>query len=454
METKEKSQGKLKGLVSKLFSPLVLATGLTFSLSPNFSYADHKNDQKNLRDWCIINQGIRTMLDGLRDFDEHQFREWIKKNHESYYRVNPRNNREELDPGLIPQTFVANYWKDFDGDGHHHINEFVGLNKSKFRDNESLQFGLYLPIRNIKGKSYEMKVFNPNGKLIKKDSGFFEKGMIVEWVGLDIKNILQAHGEGTYSVAFYFNDGHWNTREFELIRDRNFLNRGTRREITIAEPIDVFIYRPNAINGEPKFEFKEDTLIDKLKLHSDDGTFYYFDDGEQHPDFPHQYVSVDKERRKLSIGCPSGLHAMSVEFLPGNPIIDINKDQHLYIASKGANYSKGRDSPSDFNAQGHLSIYNKDKVEIIPHFISNGSYKIVNGGKVLGWGPSLKNPVWYDNEDSIGRKMVSLLVTTENPIGEPIEKNNVFLYDGYNSKHRVLQNPDNIRNLSRELWGR
>ncbi len=449
METK----GKLKGLVSKLLSPLVLTTGLAFSLCPNFSYADHKNDQKNLRDWYIINQGINTMINSFRGLNEYQFQRWIMEQ-DSYYRDNSRNRengrmvQEELDPNRIPQTFVANYWKDFNGNGFHEINENVGLNKSKFNSNQSLITGFHLPIKNIQGKSYEMKFFNPKGKLVNKKSGFFEKDRMVRSRSINIKDTLENHGEGTYSVAFYFNDGHWNTREFELVHANSRNNSETRmKEMIIVEPIDVFIYSPEEINEEPKFKFDEDTLVDKLNLHSYDGTFYYFDDGEQHLDFPHQYVSVDKERRKVSLGCPAGLEGVSVEFRPGNPIIDINDDQYLCIIAIGSNYKNPKNPDTVFNAKCHLSLYNKDKVSMTPHFISNGSYKIFDGNLYIGWKPGLKDVVYGKSEED--KKMVNLQISSFNSEERPIRKSDIFLFD---NKYKTAAKLEKKRDLSEILW--
>ncbi|MEK6872676.1 MAG: hypothetical protein AABW90_01525 [Nanoarchaeota archaeon] len=219
---------KLNGLINKLGSKLsqvILAGSLALS-SPVTTKADDKTDWDNLRDWYIINEGIRTVNDSLRTYNEYQFQRWLIERDSRYFQQYDKNQDKKIDdPNQIPQTFVANYHKDFNEDGYVGITEHVGLNKKVFRTDEILIYGMYMPTKGIKGKKYELKLFNKNGNLVHNYNGKFKRDREYserpQWTSKNLSEIVEKHGEGTYAVAFYLNGSHWNTREFELINVNN-----------------------------------------------------------------------------------------------------------------------------------------------------------------------------------------------------------------------------------------
>ena len=140
-------------------------------------------------------------------------------------RNNPQAQRQyqemkKVDINQIPQTFIANYWKDFDRDGKAGITEFAGLNKTNFNSDESLTVGLYLPIENISGKSFKIEILDPRGKLAHKYEGTLRNRCAPHYQFNSLTTALNEHGTGTYTVAYYIDGKHWENREFNLTRGR------------------------------------------------------------------------------------------------------------------------------------------------------------------------------------------------------------------------------------------
>ena len=230
-----------QNLITKLLSPLILAGSLVFS--PNVARADHwNNDWENIRDWYLIQQGI--INPAMRYAEYELMRESIRSPRDIHvYHHYDRDNDGRVDaPDKTPQTFVANYWKDFNEDGNMSgvSSEIVGLNKKTFKTDENLIYGVYLPLENIKGRGYDFKLFDKNGRLVNNYSGRFERNKefrFCSWDSKKLSEIVKRHGEGTYSVAFYFDGRYWNKREFELLKsdynvnpDTDFLQKHGQRK--------------------------------------------------------------------------------------------------------------------------------------------------------------------------------------------------------------------------------
>ncbi|QDT42543.1 hypothetical protein Pan241w_26280 [Gimesia alba] len=146
---------------------------------------------------------IQNMSKDMMRLGEHLKRQEMEK----INRQRPQN------PDLIPQTFLCNYRKDFNNDGICGITEYVGLNKSRYISSNPFMIGMYLPVKGIIGKSYEIKVYSPQGNIVYKYSGFFKE----EWKAFDWKwdlnAVVKKYGAGTYSFVFYYNGGHWDTKK-------------------------------------------------------------------------------------------------------------------------------------------------------------------------------------------------------------------------------------------------
>jgi len=237
----------LKGLIKKIATPLVLAGSLVLGnfdsklarsqdeeeyegMSPSelrgygsafrsfgFLYdsgilpADSLSDLKFYRGMSVFNHFMSDYSYGqAQSLDNKLLRDAIRDR-------KMRSELKQVDINQIPQTYIANYWKDFNGDNIGRIDEFVGLNKPVFNSNESFIFGMYLPLKKIKGKGFNMEVSDPNGKSVFIDSGFLERDMYVESAYLNLDVVSKKHGPGTYATSFYLDGKHWETRQFGLI---------------------------------------------------------------------------------------------------------------------------------------------------------------------------------------------------------------------------------------------
>ena len=249
-----------KSLISRLITllkPFALAGGIAFS-SLGMAKADEwDNDWENLRDWYLIQQGIVNPV--MRYAEYELMRESINSPRELHvYHHYDRDNDGRVDnPHKLPQTFIANYWKDFNEDGKiTGINsEIIGLNKKTYRADKNLIYGFYLPSTGIKGKSYEFKLFDEKGDLAHTFIGKFKKDKEFRYCAWDSENLsklVERSGEGNYSVAFYFDGRHWNTREFKLIKrdeknkeDKKTPNHKTHSRV-ISDPPEAFRNRRSA----------------------------------------------------------------------------------------------------------------------------------------------------------------------------------------------------------------
>lgn len=170
-----------------------------FSISLFSTIPVSADELTNFQKWYMIQDMSKDMM----RLGEHLKRQEMEK----INRQSPKN------PDLIPQTFLRNYRKDYNNDGLRGITEYVGLNKSRYLSSNPFIFGMYLPVKGIIGKSYEIKVYSPQGKLTYRYSGFFKE----EWKAFDWKwnlnSVIKKHGEGTYSFVFYYNGGHWDTKK-------------------------------------------------------------------------------------------------------------------------------------------------------------------------------------------------------------------------------------------------
>ncbi len=267
----------LKGLIKKIASPVILASSLaigSLAYSPETANAQQISSS-NLRgygnafnsfgrlyrsgllpaktlDDVKFQVGMSNVMGFLSDYSYSQaadqdfriLREEIRRN-----RVLEREVRQ-VDINQIPQTFISNYWKDFDKDGHAQIKEFVGLNKQVFRSNESFRFGMYLPM-DIKGKSYKMEVQDPKGESVFKESGFLRKNRYVESAYLNLGVVLDRRGPGTYAIAFSLNGRPWEKREFQLIKG-NVPKRNNQKQFP-----ETFLANWKDLNGDKKPDYNE-----------------------------------------------------------------------------------------------------------------------------------------------------------------------------------------------------
>lgn len=71
--------------------------------------------------------------------------------------------------------FAANYWKDFDGDGHSSPDEFVGI-KKRFRDDEKLTLSSYDQRPSLRGSQAKIEVYSPDGEIIHTTEIAYEGG--------------------------------------------------------------------------------------------------------------------------------------------------------------------------------------------------------------------------------------------------------------------------------------
>jgi hypothetical protein len=169
---------------------------------------------------------------------------------------------KQIDVNQIPQTYIANYRKDFNGDKGIGIEEYIGLNKNTFNSDEKLIFGVYLPIKNIKGKEYDMRVSDPKGNLIFRDKNSIKKDYFSSGGSLNLDVLLERFGEGTYSIAYYLDEKHWENREFNL--RRGIANNGNDPSANPSQNLpETFLTHWIDLNKNGQTDSREELTRDK-----------------------------------------------------------------------------------------------------------------------------------------------------------------------------------------------
>jgi hypothetical protein len=134
-----------------------------------------------------------------------------------------RNNRQlqtqvrRIDFDDIPQTFVSAGWEDRDRDNRYHFSEFVNPNESTYDSSDrEIQFGMYLPIPGIRGRSYQIQLLDSKGKELKPRVGRIGKDFVTEHESIDPREWIDEFGQGKYTARFCLDGKLWDERAFCL----------------------------------------------------------------------------------------------------------------------------------------------------------------------------------------------------------------------------------------------
>lgn len=225
-------------------------THVFFEPHPHIYYHDDSFPHIGLH---IIDGTLRALLySQLIDESRARSDYYNKHNQRNRERYSERDSNYRIeDPTSIPQTFIANYWRDSDGNRLKNINEMVGLNKKTFTTNESLTYGMHLPIRGIGGKTYEIK-FLKEGNLVHCTKGRFDEDnetLNVNWKPSVLSKIVSSHGNGIYSVEFYLDKRHWNTKDFNLV--------GSVKQESLVSVPETFLCRWEDSDKNGRFDYNE-----------------------------------------------------------------------------------------------------------------------------------------------------------------------------------------------------
>ena len=181
---------------------------------------------------------------------------------------------KDVDINQIPRTYIANYRRDFNGDGGIGIEEYIGLNKTTFNTDEKLIFGVYLPLKEIKGRKYDLRVLDPKGNLIFRDQNTIKKDFFASSGGLNLDVLLKRFGEGTYSIAYYIDKKHWENREFIL--RRGIIDNGNDPLVNPSQKLpETFITHWIDLNENGETDSVEELLRDKRQIFKEGETISF-----------------------------------------------------------------------------------------------------------------------------------------------------------------------------------
>ena len=121
---------------------------------------------------------------------------------------------------IIPTTFITNSYKDNNKNGVIELDEILQPKNNKFKNNEKILLGIYLPERTDKVKTGTIELYNQRGKRV-LESNFkiddeLEKGEV------DLKELVRKNGCGIYTAVFYVNDKCWEVRPIEIYNSVDF----------------------------------------------------------------------------------------------------------------------------------------------------------------------------------------------------------------------------------------
>jgi len=191
------------------------------------------------------------------------------------------------------------------------------------------------------------------------------------------------------------------------VNSRNSLESGLE-EI----PNSQISYNPRLkayeVNG--KFNIRGLRVGEQSDEKPEDQTYLFFD-GREHDDKGVAYLSLGE--KKLVIGAPARYLSPSVEFLPGNPYLDVAEDNFVMLQASGE--KRG----------GHIKVEKKDHERKIPRATSTSGYTIFSGTNGVRYNDELEargaepihNENIYINEP---RKPIPLHVVTTNRIGQRV----------------------------------
>lgn len=134
-----------------------------------------------------------------------------------------RNNRQlqtqvrRIDLDDVPQTFVSAGWNDRDKDRLYHFSELVDANEPTYDSSDKeIQFGMYMPIPGVRGRSYKMQLLGPDGKTIKPRVGRIGRDFVTEHESEDPRDLIDEFGQGKYKARFCLDGKLWDERTFCL----------------------------------------------------------------------------------------------------------------------------------------------------------------------------------------------------------------------------------------------
>jgi len=124
------------------------------------------------------------------------------------------------------RTFVCSYYKDVNNNGMAEPEEFFGSERTTFKNDEKILFGMFLHGRGVKGKKWGIRCTYPDSS--ESDINYYgeiPKDYYTVYQGLDLKALSESKGLGTYVISFYLNDDehkdrYWDSRSFELTEHR------------------------------------------------------------------------------------------------------------------------------------------------------------------------------------------------------------------------------------------
>ena len=117
----------------------------------------------------------------------------------------------------MPQSrfefFACNYWEDANQNGSAEVNEYVGI-KNQFSANESITL---IGIAHGQRESHlSIKVLNGTNKLVYSRNVILPFDNASSGYKFDPWVLYNLSGDGRYTVAWYLNDFHVGSNEFEI----------------------------------------------------------------------------------------------------------------------------------------------------------------------------------------------------------------------------------------------